>query len=150
MKKLLKSSLIVLCILFLCACDSKEVKLEREFKDFFKDKDYTIVEVDDKIDVKSILNAYAVIKNDGSYQIEYYIFSDERSAEVSYLSNKNNFNDNFDGKISDYDGSNYSKLTMKTDTNYYIVERVENTLLYMNVENEYKDEVEELLKEMGY
>ena len=45
---------------------------------------------------------------------------------------------------------NNSKYTLKTKDEYKVVSRIEDTVIYADVDEKYEDEVKEILKEMGY
>ena len=45
---------------------------------------------------------------------------------------------------------NYQKYIMTTKEKYRILSRRENTVIYLNVNKEYRQEVVEILKTLGY
>ena len=71
---------------------------------------------------------------------------------VFYESNYNNVikNKNDNSVIKEKEGYNYIKFTMYDLDNYYVISRVENTLIYVNASAQYKDEIESLLKKIDY
>jgi len=148
--KLIKSSFLIIMILLLSACGMKSVLHEKEFKEFFKDKEYVIMDVDDKIESNNIINAIVSIKDDDSYKIEYYLFKDTSSAKVVYYNNRDAIKENFNGISKEITGKNYEKFSFSNDESFKVVERVEDTLIFINTEKKYKNEIERLLESMGY
>ena len=47
-------------------------------------------------------------------------------------------------------GKNYSKYTLSSDGKYMIVSRINNTVVYLDVDSSYKDEIKTILNELGY
>ena len=45
---------------------------------------------------------------------------------------------------------NYSVYTLSTDSKYRVLSRIDNTVVYINVDKQYKDEVKGILEELGY
>jgi len=45
---------------------------------------------------------------------------------------------------------NNSKYTLKTNGEYKVVSRIEDTVIYVDVDEKYEDDVKEILKEIGY
>ena len=45
---------------------------------------------------------------------------------------------------------NYSKYTLQSDNKYMVVSRIEDTVVYVKVDSKYKDQIKDLLKEIGY
>ena len=47
-------------------------------------------------------------------------------------------------------GQNYEKYTLVVDGKYKLLSRVENTVLYLNIDDVYKDEVKKIVDELKY
>lgn len=47
-------------------------------------------------------------------------------------------------------GKNYSKYTLSSGEKYMVVSRINNTVVYLDVNSNYKDEVKTILSELGY
>ncbi len=78
--------------------------------------------------------------------------SDESSAIGFYQNNASRFetmkaNSSAQTNIS---GKNYSKYTLSSSGKYMVVSRINNTVVYLNVDSSYKDEVKTILSELGY
>lgn len=47
-------------------------------------------------------------------------------------------------------GKNFQKYTLSTESKYKVISRIDNTVIYLNVDDNYKEEVKNVLKELGY
>jgi len=45
---------------------------------------------------------------------------------------------------------NYSTYSLNTNGTYKYLSRIDNTLVYVDVDEDYKDDVKEIMKEIGY
>ena len=125
-----------------------------DFKDIMEDKDFEIIDAIDQVDDydNGIKKAYIALEEDYDYQIEFYKLDEEDDAIDFYKNNKEIFEDSkgsssVETKVS---MGNNSKYTLKTNDEYKVVSRIEDTVIYLNVDDKYEDEVKEILKEMGY
>lgn len=67
-----------------------------------------------------------------------------------YKINKAKFENSAATSQVTFNGKNYSSYSITTGGKYKFVERVEKTVIYLNVDKEYKDDVKDLVKELGY
>ena len=99
-----------------------------------------------------VKQAYIAISQDYSYQIEFYELLDDSYATSFYNNNKSIFeaskgNASAETRVA---FKNYSKYTLSSNGKYMVVSRINNTVIYVDVDNSYKDTVEALLDELGY
>jgi len=89
---------------------------------------------------------------DDDYQIEFYELSNEENAIDMYATNKIRFETSKGNSsaVTNFDFKNYSKYTLTTNGKYKVLSRIDNTLIYIDVDKDYKDIVKDLLKEIGY
>ena len=102
--------------------------------------------------VDEIDKAYIATSSDSSYQIEFYILADESSAISMFNRNKQIFEDsksNVSGETS-VTMKNSAKFTLNTNNMLKVVSRIDNTLIYLDVDKDKSDEIKTLLKELGY
>lgn len=86
------------------------------------------------------------------YQIEFFELANESNAIESYNTNKTKF-ESQKGNISSYftvSKNNYNTYTLTTNGQYKYICRVDNTFIYADVAEEYKDEVKNIINELGY
>lgn len=99
-----------------------------------------------------IKNAYVASSKDYTFQIEFYELSDEAYAVSFYNNNKDIFESMKANVTSgtNTSGKNYAKYTLTSAGKYMVVSRIDNTVVYVNVEENYKNNVTDILKELGY
>lgn len=122
-----------------------------EFKDIFKEKGYIVEDVKKQMEQYSYVEkAYIAAKDD--HQIEFYVLSNDEYAIGFYNTNKSIF-ENSKGNTSAASTigiNNYSKYSLTTNNKYKCVSRVDNTVLYVDVNTDVKNEVKDIIKEIGY
>lgn len=133
---------------------NKEPMTVSEFKDIMEDKDFEIIDAIDQVDDydNNIKKAYIALEEDYAYQIEFYRLDEEEDAIYFYNTNKEIFENSKSSSSAETSVSmgNNSKYTLTSGDKYKVVSRIENTVIYLDVDEEYKDEIKEILKEIGY
>ena len=146
--------LAVVCLLVLfvtTGCMNKKAITTSEFKTKMKDKGFTIVDVLEQFSEYQYVKEATVAKND-DYQLEFYVLSDDERANYMFNTNKQIFQNSkgsssFETKNKMGNYENYSL----TSVGYYMyVSRVNNTLIYLKVNESKKDAVIEIIKDLGY
>lgn len=155
-KGIITISIIILLLLVTTGCNlaKKESITTEDFKSKMQAKNFVIQDVKETqfIEVTEIQKATIAIEEGYKYQIEFYELTDANAAKTLYDRNKLIFESN-KGSSSAYtnvDINNYNKYTLKTDGQYKVVVRIDNTLIYLNVNQEYESNVKSILKELGY
>lgn len=124
-----------------------------DFYTIMSEKGYIIKDAKSQFaDYDYIKKVYLAISEDYSYQIEFYELQDDSYAIDLYNNNKSIFQSS-KGNVSAETSlglKNYSKYTLSSDGKYMLVSRIDNTLIYVNVDENYKDNVKAILDEIGY
>ena len=148
MKKYIKIVIVLLVVLILTGCGDKKTALNQKqitdklYKlEFFVDDNTKLME---DSTTRTALSAY-----NSKYQIEYYIFKDEKRAKEAFQDNKKYF-DNNGKKGKEKTKENYSKYVQELSDTYNVLTRVDNTLLYISSNIEYKSDIKKVLKELNY
>lgn len=99
-----------------------------------------------------VKQAYIAGNNDYTYQIEFYELIDDSNAISFYNNNKSIFESSKGNTSAETSVGlkNYSKYTLSSNDKYMVVSRINNTVIYVDVEDRYKDAVKTLLDELGY
>ena len=124
-----------------------------DFKSTMEDKDFYITDAKSQFSgADYIEHVYVAVSEDYGYQVEFYEMTDEDDAVSFFNDNKEIFEDSKGSGSSETSTSlkNYSKYTLSTNGKYKVVSRIDNTVIFLNVDDEYKDEVKDLLNELGY
>lgn len=122
-----------------------------EFKTKMEEKGYTVLDATSLASQYDYVSKIYVAQKD-AYQIEFFEFSNDEYAIGSFNTNKSKFEE-FKGNSSatmTVNIKNYSKYSLNTNGKYKFVSRVNNTLIYLDVEDSVQDEVKEIIKELGY
>ena len=113
----------------------------------FEVKEYSVP----MIQQYNAIGSYSYSKD--NYDIIFIQFSDILNALNVYQIYANDMESLGDSGIytsSSVNTSSYSKSTLSNSSKYYYVIRVENTLLVIDANANYKDKVKKLVKDMGY
>ena len=152
-KRNLFIGIICLLMLFtLTGCGKKNVISTETFKSITESKGYTVNDVTNQYTSFEFVKEATIAVSKEGYQVEFYVLEDEANATKMFNTNKSMF-ESYKGSISTETSSslnNYSTYTLKTSGKYMHICRVENTFLYLNVDDMYKDSVKSLIKELGY
>lgn len=110
-------------------------------------------------DITSVFNAQfdpdvkkGCLAKTADYKIEFYELNNESDATYMYNGNKSKF-ESQKGSTSSYftvSKNNYNTYTLTTNGRYQYISRVDNTFLYIDVAEEYKDAVKNIVNELGY
>ena len=98
-----------------------------------------------------IVRSYVAAPQDLSYQIEFIELDTDSSAKNMFASNQRIFQDTSSSKVeSSVSVANYSKYMVEVSGKYKVISRIDNTLVYVDADIKYKDDVNDLLKDLGY
>ena len=139
--------------LFFVLNKEKEPITKDQFSTKMQDMGFTITDASDQMaDYSYVKSATLAIDGNRTYQIEFYELSDETYATAFYNNNKSIFESTKSGASteSNINGKNYSKYTLTSNGKYMVVSRVANTVAFVNVSSDLKDNVNTILKELGY
>ena len=103
-------------------------------------------------DYNYVKQAYIAASKDLSYQIEFYELLDDSYATSFYNNNKSIFESSKGNASAETSVGlkNYSKYTLSSNGEYMVVSRIDNTVIYVKVDDSYKDTVKAILDELGY
>lgn len=124
-----------------------------EFKTIMQDKGYLIADATSQFsEYDYVSKVYLATTSDKLYQIEFYTLSDDSSATYFFNTNKTLFEQNKTSVSTSTSSefSNHAKYTLTSNNEYMVVSRINNTVVYANVDEQHKDAVKDILKELGY
>ena len=152
MKRVVRVFTILLLLLVLTGCGEKKEKLEpNEFKSEMMNNGFEIIDSTNEMNYDYIVKIY--VAKSTNYNIEYYNIIDEDYASVFYQNNVENFDKMIVGdnaEVKKENGNNYSKYTLLDSGRYKIVSRIDNTVIFLNVSDRYKEDINSLLGKIGY
>lgn len=150
MKKFL--ILMVSVLVLLTGCDKKKELDGENFKSYMEKKGYSIHDVYKQYSGDLVSSALIALNDKASYQIEFLEFKSEDYAKNSFQANRTLFRENKedDDKEESISKDNFSKYTLVTKDMYYVISRKNNTLIYLTVDGSYKEDIDEILEDLGY
>lgn len=160
MKKSLKI-IIAIVVVVVAIIGVVFIKLNKEkksitadnFKSSMEQKGYNITDANSQFSEYDYVNqVYIALSSDYSFQIEFYELEDEDYAIGFYNNNKSIFESSEGSAFAETSISlkNYSKYTLSSNGKYKVVSRIDNTVIYVDVADDYKDTVKTILDELGY
>lgn len=148
MKRIFKFFIIFMVLITLSACSEKKELT----KDFVLKKassnGFLITDSTNQIEDENI--SYIASLNNDKYQIEYYIFVNEKTAKEAYKNNKESFDNSSKTKGKEKNNDNYQKYTQKLSDTYNLLLRKDNMLIYSSVNIEYKNDLNKVISDLGY
>lgn len=147
----------------LSGCGLKKTAITaEEFSSKMEDKGYQMVDVLYQIeDQEKFDNVLFAMNLDDGYKIEYYNFADEDSARTAYNQTANKFDKKYNVKMMSMNLTfNHSQSFYFTgqgkdaDGNklesYVHISRVDDTMILVVADKEYRDDIKAIIKELGY
>ena len=152
MKKLYLTLLISLFLF--TGCNKKNLDGEK-FTSIMEKKGFRIYNVIEQYNQgkQDLVKTALIASNENAgYQIEFLIFKSVDACKNSFTVNRSAFRENKTEKDKETSVSKdkYSKYTLTSKDTYYVVSRKGDTLMYLDVDGSYKNEVDSILSELGF
>lgn len=144
----------------LSGCGLKKTAITaEEFSSKMEDEGYQMVDITNQYE--EVENALLAMNLDDGYKIEYYNFADEDSARTAYNQTANKFDKQYNVKMMSMNLTfNHSQSFYFTgqgkdaDGNklesYVHISRVDDTMILVVADKEYRDDIKAIIKELGY
>ena len=141
-----------LILLILTGCGNKKVITTNDFKDITSNYGCASTDVLSQYAAYPYVKEATIAQNFEGWQVEFYVLDNVSNAKGMFETNKNNFiakkaNSSLETSAN---LGNYSSYSLTSGGYYMHVCRVDNTLLFVNVSENYKDKVKSLIDELGY
>ena len=156
MKKIKSFALIALCLIMALSfggCAKKDPVTSQVFGDTMTQNGYTVKDIKEQYsDLEFITEAYLAVDETESYQIEFYVLSDKDRAVKMFDGNKQNLEENKDSThlSTSVSAGNHGKYTLTTDSEYVLISRIDNTMVFAKTAVDYKDAVNTMVETLGY
>lgn len=151
MRKYLTLFIVIISVIILTGCNilNKEAISVDTFINTVEKKEYQVTDYLNQDFTLGVKNA-AEATVDGIL-VSFFELNDSKTAKNWFDSYKKSFEDNSTGAITTtVNGQNYSSFSITEKKNYVYIVYVDNTFLQVMTTENKKDEVKELLKELGY
>lgn len=155
MKKIIGSLLCLFLVFITCGCvfTSKKPISAEEFKLTLSAKGFTIQDLTYQFEKYDYIEkVYVAINEKTGYQVEFYDFNKSDVALSSFNKNKKKFQDSInDGALGKNETHGmFNKYSVTTGGKYKVVSRIEDTIVYLDVDETYSDELQQILEDLGY
>ena len=153
MKKIsIIGALCIIIVLALTGCGKKKAITTSEFISKTESLGFTTTDATSQYAEFDHVKEATIAQHPDGYQIEFYSIDNEANTKGMFTTNKNTFeaskgNGSAESSVS---LGNYATYSLTSDGSYMYLCRVDTTLLYIHVEDTYKDSVKDVIKELGY
>ena len=146
------AGVILISFLFSTLLKDKASITASDFYTTMSQKGYLVQPIDiGSSDYADVKEAYVANSKDYGYKIEFYEVTDDNFTGM-YSSNKAFF-ESSKGAVSAETNvavKNYAKYTLSSNGKYMVVSRINNTIIYINADDQYRDNIKAVLNEIGY
>lgn len=152
MKKKLLLGLLLIGLLFITGCTAKEKLEPSNFKKIMEKKGFIVTEQTGIAIAEggNVDLSYKAETPDQRYVINFYEFDGEVSAQGFYAKKQAELGSTGSQVYTELNLGNYSKYTMIYHERFAAISRVSNTVVYVDTEKNYQEEVKQLLLDIGY
>lgn len=144
-------AIIGVVILVMSVNKEKTSITAENFKSIMENKGYTVLDAKYQFAEYDFIQKVYLALNE-NYQIEFYEMQDLSNA-IEFYNNNVSIAEQSKGTEATYTqvgGKNYNKYTLSSNGKYKAITRINNTVVYLNVDTQYKDIVKTILDELGY
>ena len=153
-KKIILSLLLLPCVFMLSGCFTQKSITADQFKNIMEKNGYEVIESTDQYkEIMKVKKSYIALYKNRKFQFELIEFDTIEEAIKIYEINKQKFEEKKSNVANMYinlDGKNFSKYRCISGGKYMALTRVNNTLMYVDVNQEYEKEVNKAIKKFGY
>lgn len=156
MKKIASIALLtaMLCsLLCLTGCSPKTALTAEGFRSSMEEAGHTVADVSAQFaEYNQIVKVYVALIGSGAYQIEFYETDTPEAAQNLFANNKLIFEQTKGNSSSQssINGTNSNVFKLTTSGSFRVLSRIDNTMIYIDAPEEYKSDINGLLKNLGY
>ena len=143
-------AIIVIVCIITTGCVFYNVVDKEEFNKHFTALGYSVSDAEEgKYEADTYLVA---TKDDVSYKVEYYEFKDEVEAKKVYEKYKDSIVDYITANTENQEtkGAVFAKIVAESTDDYIVISRVKNTLIFIAGTKEYREDIDNILKDIKY
>ena len=152
MKKKILSTILLIAVLLVTGCTTKEKLEPSNFKKIMEKQGFTVTDQTGIAlsEVGNVEVSYKAESADKRYVINFYEFDGEASAQGFYAKKQVELASTGSQVYTELNLGNYSKYTMIYHERFAAISRVSNTVICVDTEKNYQEEVKQLLLDIGY
>lgn len=143
---------LIILLFSTTACATKKVITTNKFINIAKKEKLTIYDATDQYKTNKYIKKCLVSINLRGWRVEFYELNNVDNAENMFNLNKKKFEKEKTKNSTEISSNwrNYSTYSLTTSQNYYYLCRVENTLIYVDVDAIHKKQVINFINKIGY
>jgi hypothetical protein len=133
-------------------CGSKTALTADEFTSTAQDNGLTVSDVSEQYEAYGVYDSAIIAQSDDDWQVEFYVLTDEDNASDMFASNQEQFESAKKSSSTESSKSvgNYETYGLTSGGNYMYICRVDNTVLFVNASDDYKDDIKAFVETLGY
>ena len=135
-----------------CSLFSKKAVTSSQFKTVAENNNLTIIDAKSQMSEYEFILEALIAKAADDWQIEFYVLSTNNEAKDMYDTNRKKFEDSKSGTVKEkfMTVREYSMYDLESGGYYMHLTKVDNTLLYVKVPSNYKENAKKIIKDLGY
>lgn len=146
------SLLIALFTVTGCSLFSKKAVTSSQFKSVAEKNNLTVIDAKSQMSEYEYIYEALLAKASEGWQVEFYVLSTNNDAKEMYDTNRKKFEDSKSGTVKEkfLTVREYSMYDLESGGYYMHLTKVDNTLLYVRVPSNYKENAKKIIKDLGY
>lgn len=144
--------MVFIVLLALSGCGDKTAIATSDFTSVAESHSFITSDASSQYSSYEYIKEATIAQSPDGWQMEFYVLDNEANAVSMFNTNREIFEGykgNSSGETSSSTG-NQSSYSLSSSGLYMHLCRVDNTLLYVKVDADYKDDAKELIEELGY
>lgn len=148
----LKITLCLMIIILLTGCKNKKAINSNDFKEKATSNNYIVSDITSQFEKSKIVENAVTANKLGAWVVEFYTLKNDSSAKYMFNYNKEKVSSEKvkNSKEVSSSSGNFSTYSLTNNGYYIYICKVDNTLLYTKVNEQYKNEVNKFIQELGY
>ena len=150
MKKFLLMLLVISWAILTTGCMTREKLTPYDFKLNLEKRGFVVSDKTLTQSNQKITSYYVATNSEKKYEIEYYELNNEMTAQGIYLKYKEQMITTGAQVSTEVNLGNSEKYVDNYNGKYRVASRVANTVIWIDANIEYQEEIKSLLREIGY
>ena len=150
MKKKLLILLILILTLMTTGCMTRDKLSPHDFKLILEKRGFVVSDKTLTQSNQKITSYYIATNSEKKYNVEHYEINNEMTAQGIYLKYKETMITTGAQVSTEVNLGNSEKYVDNYNGKYRVASRVANTIIWVDANIEYQEEIKTLLKELGY
>ena len=151
MKKIRIGLILLLMLGLLSGCKGKTPLSPEGFTVIMEEAGFAVEDVTSARETDGLATTLLVAEGE-HYGMEFYQLTDEATAQALFFSGKNVFEEEHRTQSVSVSLTmpHYNYYAFNAEGDFHLIARVADTMIYCTAEKEYRSEIQDLVKKMGY